>query len=76
MTVKELQIVGEIETELARADAKHGPMLEPVEGLYTLRCEVMELAREVHRKNQDPQAMRKEAVQVAAMAVKFLRDCC
>lgn len=62
--------------ELARADAKHGPMAEKVEGIFTLQCEVMELAREVHRKNHDPQAMRREAVQVAAMAIKFLRDCC
>lgn len=65
-----------IKDELARADKKHGSMAEMVEGLYTLQCEVMELAREVHRKNHDPEAMKKEAIQVAAMAIKFLRDCC
>lgn len=69
------EIVYDVLEELSRADAKHGPMAEPVEGLYTLRCEVMELAREVHRKNQDPAAMRKEALQCTAMALKFLRDC-
>lgn len=70
------RLAAEALSELDRADAKHGPMLEPVEGLYTLRCEVMELAREVHRAHRDPEALRKEAVQVAAMAIKFLRDCC
>jgi hypothetical protein len=61
--------------ELEQADGKHGPMLDPVEGLYTLQCEVMELAREVHRKHKDPAAALNEARQVVVMGIKFLRDC-
>lgn len=68
-------IYHEINLELDRADRKHPPMAEMVEGLYTLKCEVMELEREVIRRNFDPSAMKKEAIQVAAMAIKFLRDC-
>lgn len=62
--------------ELARADNKHGCMLEEVEGLHTLKCEVQELEREIMRKNRDKKAMRNEALQVMAMSFKFLRDCC
>lgn len=62
--------------ELKRADAKYPRMAEPVEGLCTMKCEVAELEREVMRANKNPEAMREEAIQVAAMALKFLRDCC
>lgn len=66
----------EIQDELDRADEKHGPMLEEVEGLHTLKCEIAELEREIMRKAYHPKHKRKEAIQVAAMAYKFLRDCC
>lgn len=62
--------------ELDRSDKKHGKMMEMVEGLHTLKCEVAELEREIMRANHDPAAMKVEAVQVAAMGLKFLRDCC
>ena len=72
----EQDIYNEVMEELKRADKKHAPMAEKVEGLFTLKCEVMELEREVVRINHDKQAMRTEAIQVAAMSIKFLRDCC
>lgn len=62
--------------ELERADDKHPPMAEMIEGLHTLKCEVAELEREIMRKNFAVTEMTREAVQVAAMAIKFLRDCC
>jgi hypothetical protein len=65
-----------IATELDRADGKYPPMNGPVEGLHTLKCEVAELEREVMREHKDHAALMQEAVQVGAMAVKFLRDCC
>jgi hypothetical protein len=78
--VPENNIFNLILAELARADAKYHDdrmSLEELEAsLLTLECEVMELRREVKRKNLRPDALRKEAVQVATMAVKFLRDCC
>jgi len=45
-------------------------------GLATLKCEVMELEREVVRPTEHPEWMRKEAIQSAAMAIKFVRDIC
>ena len=49
-------------------------MHSPLEGLAILEEEVAELRAEVRRRNRDPEAMRREAVQVAAMAVRFVRD--
>jgi hypothetical protein len=69
-------LINDIFDELEAADKKYPPMAEKVEGLHTLKCEVAELEREIMRVNHDPAAMRKEAIQVAAMALKFLRDCC
>ena len=66
----------DILAELARADAKHPPMAEPREGFLTLKCEVTELEREVFRVNVSPEDVRREAIQCAAMCLKFLRDCC
>lgn len=68
--------ITEVINELDRSDKKYGAMAEEREGLHTLKCEVAELEREVMKKKDDPVAMRKEAVQVAAMGLKFLRDCC
>lgn len=66
--------------ELARADDKYpdDPMsLEELEAsLETIECELAELRREVKRRKLRPDALQKEAVQVATMGVKFLRDCC
>ena len=61
--------------ELSLADKKHPPMDGMFEGLHTLKCEVAELEREVMRKNTNKQEMLNEAVQVGAMAIKFIRDC-
>ena len=69
-------VIIEVFNELDRSDHIHGKMPEMVEGLHTLKCEVAELEREIMRKNHDPAAMKVEAVQVAAMGLKFLRDCC
>ena len=69
-------VITEVFDELDRSDHKYGPMAEEREGLHTLKCEVAELEREVMKAKDDPEAMRKEAIQVAAMGLKFLRDCC
>jgi hypothetical protein len=76
MEDKVVDIVGEVIKELNRADKKYRHMPESVEGLKTLQCEVCELDREVFRVNQDSDQKLTEAIQVAAMAVKFIRDCC
>lgn len=62
--------------ELARARAKFGPMRGPHEGWAILREEVDELWDLVKSKKPTPEAMAAEAVQVGAMALKFLEDVC
>lgn len=69
-----ISIYHDIMDELKHSDLKHGPMQGRVEGLHTLKCEVAELEREVMREFKDPEAMRKEAIQVGAMVFKFMRD--
>lgn len=73
-------IIVEIHAELMKADAKYkaDPMVEARVGHKTILCELTELEREIERHPalQRPKAMRKEAIQVAAMAVKFIRDIC
>lgn len=66
-------IFDDIATELERAEAKHGPRLfaSAHEGMSVLREEVDELWDEVKR-DASAEAMRKEAIQIAAMAVKFI----
>lgn len=68
-------IITEVIAELQRADAKHPPMDGIDEGYGTLRVEVAELKRELGRRNKNDQETWKEAVQVAAMGLKLLRDC-
>ncbi len=64
--------------EVGRADIKyHDDRMSPDEikaSLLTLKCEVFELEREVERVKKRPDLMKKEAIQVMAMAYKFLRD--
>lgn len=60
--------------ELTRASEKFGAFASPHEGYAVLLEEVDELWAEV--KKGDRKRMKEEAVQVAAMALRFLVDCC
>lgn len=66
--------------EVQRADKKYvDDKMSPKEikaSFMTLKCEVIELEREVERIKKRPDLMKKEAIQVMAMAYKFLRDVC
>lgn len=70
--------VPDILNELARAEDIYPPFHSAHEGYATLLEEVDELWDEVKKSpaKRDPVAMRKEAVQVAAMALRFIRDVC
>lgn len=68
--------VNEAAAELARAQAKHGPMHGPHEGYAVILEELDELWEEVRAQKHDKDAMRKEALQVAAMAIRFVVDVC
>lgn len=66
--------------EYDRATASFAPMASPHEGYAVILEEVDELWREVKTDKRAPtlreDAMRREAIQVAAMALRFLIDCC
>jgi hypothetical protein len=64
--------------ELERAQTRYAPMHSPHEGYAILREEVDELWNVVKRRPSPKNlpAMRAEAVQVAAMGLRFLLDLC
>jgi hypothetical protein len=66
--------------ELRKADQKyHDDKMSKKEikaSFQSIKCEMQELKREISRKTNRPDLMKKEAVQVLAMAFKFMRDVC
>ena len=74
MDCKEWQY--EILKEYAFASGKFGSFASAHEGIAVLREEYLELEREVFKKNPDDKLLEKEAIQVAAMALRFLIDVC
>lgn len=68
----------EVDAELYSALSKFGPFNSAHEGFSVLHEEVDELWDEVKAKQgaRDIDKMRKEAVQVAAMAIRFILDVC
>jgi len=64
--------------EYGRASTKFGPMLSPHEGLAIIQEEFEELKAEVFKSFdvRDKECMRKEAWQLAAMALRFMVDLC
>ena len=65
----------EVRQELERARAKFGAFASAHEGLAVIEEEFLELRHEVFW-GKDPAAKRAEAVQVAAMAIRFIEDVC
>ena len=66
----------EVIREFNRASSLHPPFNSAHEGYAVLLEEVDELKAEVWKRHHDPERMRKEAIQVAAMALRFLADVC
>lgn len=73
-----LETVDPIVVEVLKAENKYPAFNSAHEGFAVLLEEVDELWDEVKVKQgkRDVAAMRLEAVQVAAMAIRFLRDVC
>jgi hypothetical protein len=73
-------IIADIDTEFKIAVGKHPKFNSRHEGFAVLDEERFELWLEVMKNHiRDPDSkknMRKEAVQVAAMAMRFIYDCC
>lgn len=87
MTIKKLrkieqpthgQIIGDVKTEVTLATGNWPPFNSAHEAFGVLLEEVDELKAHVwtKQKNRDLVAMRKEAVQVAAMAIRFAAEVC
>lgn len=66
----------EAANELGRARQLHGAMRGPHEGYAVILEELDELWDEVRAKEPDYGRMRKEALQIAAMALRFVYDVC
>lgn len=69
-------IFPEIEQELESARAKFQAFNSAHEGYAVLLEEVHELWDEVRHKKSSVEKMREEAIQIAAMAVRFVWDVC
>jgi len=74
--VKRVELLLEIEQELDRARAKHIEFPSTHHGYAVLAEEVDELWDHVRMKEPDPSKMRKECIQIAAMAIRFIEDVC
>jgi hypothetical protein len=71
-------LYGDLERELDFATSEFPPMNSAHEGYAVLLEEVDELWDHVKakQKSRDIVGMKKEAIQVAAMALRFVNDCC
>jgi len=69
-----MSILREVGRELKRAEKIHKPIHSAHEGFGVITEEFIEFVLEVFKKHQDTQAMRKELIQLAAMAVRTIKD--
>ena len=65
-----------IKDQIYKTTAKFPPFNSAHEGYAVLREEVDELWEAIKKKDKDHGAIQKEAIQVAAMALRFLEDVC
>ena len=65
-----------IETEFAEATEEFGPFVDNHQGYAIILEELDELWDEIKKKHPSNEALKAEAKQVAAMALRFLVDCC
>lgn len=63
-------------SECERAVRLHGPFASAHEGYAVLLEEVDELWDEVKNRDKNKERMREEALQIAAMAIRFVHDVC
>jgi hypothetical protein len=68
--------LAQVKDELLHAVMTHATFNTPHEGYAVILEELDELWDEVRRRHQDRDAMRKEAMQIAAMALRFMVDLC
>lgn len=69
--------LGDVEQEVYHASIKFEPFNSPHEGYAVIKEELDELWDDVRKKNRGRStAARSEAIQVAAMAVRYVVDLC
>lgn len=71
-----MSAIDEAAAELAKARAKFARFNSAHEGYAVLKEEVDELWDEVKDRHANKDNMRKEAIQIAAMALRFVEDVC
>lgn len=74
----QITVIGDVEKEIIQATSVWPPFNSSHEGYGILAEEFIELQQHVftNQKRRDLVAMRKEAIQVAAMAIRFAAECC
>ena len=71
-----LEIASEMAVEVKRAREMYPRFNSTHEGYAILLEEVEELWDEIKQKQSDNLKLRTEAIQVGAMAIRFIQDCC
>lgn len=74
--LNEYDIIFLILVEIERSNEIYKAFNSPHEGYAILHEELDELWDEVKKKQPDKTRMREEAIQVGAMALKFIMSCC
>ena len=71
-------VINDVKAEVLAATALWPPMNSAHEGLGVIDEEFFELKQHIYmkQKHRDLSAMRKEAIQLAAMAVRFALEVC
>jgi len=78
MNLEHRKLLEEVDVELTRALRLHGPMHSAHEAYSVLLEEVDEFWEEVRKKTakRSRERMREELIQIAAMAVRAIKDIC
>ena len=71
-----LEIAGEMAIEVKRARDMYPKFNSAHEGYAVLKEEVDELWDEIKQKHASQAKLKEEAIQVGAMAIRFIQDCC
>lgn len=70
------RVIADVAAELTKAYVKFGPMASPHEGWAVIREELDELWEHVKSDTGRGAQARQEAIQVAAMALRYAADLC
>lgn len=70
------QIADEIAAEVVRAERKHAPLNSPHEGWSVIYEELEELREHVRGNTGRSAEARKEAIQIAAMGLRYVLNLC